>query len=413
MYYTSGMHDYIGVKTRGTRFLKLLDLDGARRGRQVLTTVEDYQSRVCISLHRFRGSERRLIADIPIGSIPQELAGRPELTVSGDFDGSKTLSIKISVNGVSRHSARFTVRGRLSLPFKPLHAAYAGAFVLAIVLVLVLVKSGTLSPTGIRGSNAASAGTVQSRSALSLGTGFNRLTLRRPRRAEPARGAASEITREDREQGDGKNLRKGMGENAAEPPASERPDVERPPAEGTVTEKPPAERPPDAPKRETLESAPTASGDGDDRSTPAAVMILASLRESAAGAGTDGAPSPAEPALLVETIYFNPSSARLTQGAKSKLTRMLELVEDTSIQRITIDGHCAIAGTERGRKKLSTLRARVVGNYLTKNGWSPDIDTELAMNGWGSRKVHTTDPDQQHLNRRVVVQVEYIGHTSP
>ena len=70
---------------------------------------------------------------------------------------------------------------------------------------------------------------------------------------------------------------------------------------------------------------------------------------------------------------------------------------------MSITGHTALAGTERGRYDLSEQRARTVYRYLQTAGW--DAAGEVLVRGVGGEAPVTRDPERQELNRRVEIEV--------
>jgi outer membrane protein OmpA-like peptidoglycan-associated protein len=76
----------------------------------------------------------------------------------------------------------------------------------------------------------------------------------------------------------------------------------------------------------------------------------------------------------------------------------LARIPDTQVR---IAGHCALFGSEGGRTALSRLRAEAVRDYLLAAGWKPR--TPPVIEALGGQRPLTTDPDDQDLNRRVVI----------
>jgi outer membrane protein OmpA-like peptidoglycan-associated protein len=105
--------------------------------------------------------------------------------------------------------------------------------------------------------------------------------------------------------------------------------------------------------------------------------------------------------LSEDTIYFLPDSSSLTPAAEAKLRTLVSMLVENPELEIEISGHCAPLGNEQGRVNLSFERARRVHDFLTASGWKPDITAKL--NGAGSRKAVTHNPEMQHLNRRVEI----------
>jgi outer membrane protein OmpA-like peptidoglycan-associated protein len=100
-----------------------------------------------------------------------------------------------------------------------------------------------------------------------------------------------------------------------------------------------------------------------------------------------------------ETIYFLPNDAGLTESARTALESLADKLSED--HRLTISGHCALAGTERGRIDLSMQRAQATLDYLLGLGWRPSERPVVA--GRGGAEPVTLDPDRQYLNRRVEI----------
>ena len=125
--------------------------------------------------------------------------------------------------------------------------------------------------------------------------------------------------------------------------------------------------------------------------------------EAPAEAETEPAPPEAvEPAEW--SVYFPPDSPVLTARARTRLAEVAARLEDYPAEvTISITGHTALAGTERGRYDLSEQRARNVYRYLQTAGW--DAAGEVLVRGVGGEAPVTRDPDRQELNRRAEIEV--------
>lgn len=111
--------------------------------------------------------------------------------------------------------------------------------------------------------------------------------------------------------------------------------------------------------------------------------------------------------LLSLTVYFRPDDATLTGGTRILLDGLLASLGEEADWRIEITGHCALAGTEKGRIELSLMRARAVLSYLAAGGFAPEREPEIT--GVGSLEPVTRDPLLQHLNRRVEITAKAEG----
>jgi outer membrane protein OmpA-like peptidoglycan-associated protein len=101
-------------------------------------------------------------------------------------------------------------------------------------------------------------------------------------------------------------------------------------------------------------------------------------------------------------VYFNPDSAELTPRAVDLLKEISEALTSTD-HKLEIFGHCAIAGTEKGRHQLSVNRAEAVRSILSQE-LSAKRFTDVR--GIGASDPVTYDPERQFLNRRVVIRID-------
>ncbi|MFP4385444.1 MAG: OmpA family protein [Spirochaetia bacterium] len=100
-------------------------------------------------------------------------------------------------------------------------------------------------------------------------------------------------------------------------------------------------------------------------------------------------------------MYFNPDSANLTPRAVQLLKEISGVLTSTN-HKLVIFGHCAIAGTEKGRVQLSVNRADAVRRILSQT-IAPERITNVR--GIGASDPVTYDPQRQFLNRRVVIRI--------
>ena len=100
-------------------------------------------------------------------------------------------------------------------------------------------------------------------------------------------------------------------------------------------------------------------------------------------------------------LYFTPNSSYLKPNAIHSLENVLSFLLDYPTVRVKITGHCAIAGTEAGRREISVDRAVNVENWLRKRGWMPVFPPQV--NGEAGNFPLTRDPENQEINRRVEI----------
>lgn len=100
-------------------------------------------------------------------------------------------------------------------------------------------------------------------------------------------------------------------------------------------------------------------------------------------------------------IHFTPNSAVIGAEEEKSLNNVLRFLLEYPRLNVRITGHCAIAGTEAGRREISEQRAKNVVSWLTSRGWSPEVPPEII--GAAGDYPLTLDPDNQQLNRRVEI----------
>lgn len=190
------------------------------------------------------------------------------------------------------------------------------------------------------------------------------------------------------------------------------------PPPGSVTERLPQEAPsrtasPPPPSTDVAASVSEddpspgdASSPGDDTLrdlsvTPGPVPDAAPEKELHPEAG-----SPAlVPLSREKTLYFLPDSPLITRAARSDLASFLAALRSFKDLVLTLEGHCALAGTETGREELSRRRAQAARDaILQEASW---IEPEqISLSWYGSDRPVTRDPAEQDRNRRVEILAE-------
>jgi outer membrane protein OmpA-like peptidoglycan-associated protein len=100
-------------------------------------------------------------------------------------------------------------------------------------------------------------------------------------------------------------------------------------------------------------------------------------------------------------LQFTPNSTVLSDVSVNSLENILAFLLEYPTVNVRITGHCAIAGTEAGRKEISDQRADNVKQWLLQNGWEPAASP--LVKGEASNYPLTREPDDQDLNRRVEI----------
>lgn len=174
------------------------------------------------------------------------------------------------------------------------------------------------------------------------------------------------------------------------------PGAGTPPAVAVTPPNPPASAPVSDGRPEPPAPAPAPSG---------AVPLAEAAPPAPASADPLAAARDAFRALGDETltIYFPADSSEILPDQTEKLRKLGAVLARYPELDLTISGHCATAGTEKGRMALSEERARAVYEVLAAGGWKPI--QRPAMKGFGDRRPATRDEDRQALNRRVEIRL--------
>ena len=95
--------------------------------------------------------------------------------------------------------------------------------------------------------------------------------------------------------------------------------------------------------------------------------------------------SEAEPVkIILDDVYFEHDSARLTPAAKGILDKNIALLKEDPGIKVEIQGHTSAVGTALYNMKLSWKRADAVKAYLAKAGIAPERMTTV---GYGKTKL--------------------------
>lgn len=116
------------------------------------------------------------------------------------------------------------------------------------------------------------------------------------------------------------------------------------------------------------------------------------------------ADSPANNEVVLNNIFFNSGTAKLTQESSAELQRLVLLLQNNPSLNIRINGHTDDIGTEEDNLILSEKRAFAVYQYLIHNG----IETSrLDFKGFGESQplVANDTAENKAKNRRTSFQV--------
>lgn len=98
--------------------------------------------------------------------------------------------------------------------------------------------------------------------------------------------------------------------------------------------------------------------------------------------------------VLIDNIFFEFGSARLTKESASSLDMLVALLNDNPHVTIELGAHCDYVGNDDYNLKLSQQRAESVVNYLTGKGIEP---ARLTPKGYGETRPVTISKKQAEL----------------
>lgn len=95
--------------------------------------------------------------------------------------------------------------------------------------------------------------------------------------------------------------------------------------------------------------------------------------------------------VLIDNIFFEFGSARLTEESKASLDQLVTLLKDNSNVTIELGAHCDYTGNDEYNLKLSQQRAESVVSYLVRNGIE---SPRLTPRGYGETRPVTVSKKQ-------------------
>jgi outer membrane protein OmpA-like peptidoglycan-associated protein len=337
----------LGVEIDNSRIVEVMPLAYGASGTMDLAAIERGQRRALVRLYVLRGTKRTELATMDVRNLPAFPNRRALLRLRSTVDRAGELRLRLDVEDRLYHDERIDVRryvrrGRAAV------AAAAGGMILLLAAGAFLLLRGL--PGGDTGAPVAEAPATEQPAPAPEASPDDAAP-----QDEPAAGDAAAT--------DGTAGERGAAATAGDAdPGGER-DGE--PEAGSATDGAAAAEPPEP----EAEPAP---------------------------------PEAVEPAEW--SVYFTPDSAVLTARARTRLAEIARALADyPSEVTVSITGHTALAGTERGRYDLSEQRARAVYRYLQTAGWN--AAGEVLVRGVGGEAPVTRDPERQELNRRVEIEV--------
>ena len=372
------MSDSIGVEIEHAHYALFLDLQKDVQKELDLTTLADNQRKAAIKVYLFSAGKKILLKEIEISPLPPKPAGEIKITLKGRLEKKRHLRLTVLFGKKQVHTS--------SVDLTKYHEKRSLWWVPVLLLVIAGAAAAVVFGTGTAGERRRAA-----RSRQEMPAGEER---EEDGRAEEARETGA---------GDTGGTDEAASEAAAEKKAPEDGAADA----GTANTAAAAET-------ATADTAETAPGAGAEEGTPepeAEPGPPAAEEEAAPGEAPEeeeiAVEEPAPPEVPAETIrrtvYFEPESAALTEESRGVLLQVLNLLTRYEDAKVEIIGHCALYPTVIERKTLSVERAEQVYSFLVTHGWTPEVPPDIR--GVGGDRPVTTAEHQQHLNRRVEINI--------
>ena len=108
-------------------------------------------------------------------------------------------------------------------------------------------------------------------------------------------------------------------------------------------------------------------------------------------------------AVRLDNVYFDQSSYVLRDESYPQLDKLVRTLHTTPGLNIEIAGHTDNVGDRRLNQSLSENRAKIITNYLTRNGIS---ETRLRYAGYGDKRPAAANDSEE--NKRKNRRVEFV-----
>ncbi|ADK82757.1 OmpA family protein [Sediminispirochaeta smaragdinae] len=328
---------YIAIEIENTTLTRCMDLkDGKQSHTLQLTTMVDNQRRALVTIFLCEGSTKQLLKQFDLTHLRPKPAGPPRFFLTCLYDGNSLLTIRLKVDG-KEYAAERVDLSRFIRRKRPMLLLIPVFLLLAAAAVLLIPRTCTSRKNTDR-TVTASVSAEESRHS-----------------EESSPAATGKMTQEASETIE-----------TQQSPAKPSPQASSPPPTS-----PPQEQPQE--QRKIAEQEPTA---------PVTASAFRSVEKRA-------------------VIYFHPNDSELTAEAQTQLRVFgRQLREWNSIDAVSIEGHCALLGTEKGRIELSRERAENSAAFLETIG----IPAQgVSLQWFAGERPATRDPDKQELNRRVEI----------
>ncbi|MFW5800602.1 MAG: OmpA family protein [Spirochaeta sp.] len=421
------MNRYVGVKIIHPRmkYAGLVRLDKPNQQRRRFAAISENQTEAGVEIHLLeqRGSKNpvsiRLLHSRLITGLKPQPGRNGELEIAAQYDGDRHLSIAVLLEDRTVHTAQLKVdpepNRRMS---RVIPLIIIGSLVIIGSLLLLRTIGSpfslpTSAPAGAElldpearpEADAADAATETGADAADAATetGADAADAATETGADaPAEDAATETgadaPAEDAAAGPAETPEYAAGDAAADPAATE--DDGAGPGDAAET------------RADEQTAAETGAGPGDAAETRADEQTAASDRTATTGTATTESArndeSGTDQSLPLEideeyTIYFTPDETYLTEEAHRHLRQIYEILQEIPDADVEMTGHTALFGREAAQNAISRERVENARDYLYSLGWQPE--QEPTIDWRGSSEPITRDSSEQHLNRRVIIDI--------
>jgi outer membrane protein OmpA-like peptidoglycan-associated protein len=372
------MDRQIGVQIEGEKYIRLVNIDRERRGELKFTTIQDEQRRAVIKVFLFEDERMLPLKEIEVGGIPPEKAGVPEINLSTEYDGNKTLVFHVTLNGSSR--------ARESVEIKRRHAVTWKGLVIIPVAIAVFVSLFFVVKNSVYFDS-------QSAPKATDNKVFSEAPARKERQlTTDAKSVNTKTAREDKTASAHEKKEITSSSSISDKSSAEEKSVK---SAVVLEEKVKTERNYEASEKNTALF--------EVKKDTALFTVKEPAFDTEAGTDRTAAGGPVTGGSLPATVYFSPGRAALTDEALAKLDEILPILMKNQDKKVIITGHCALYSNEEARRQLSSMRSKNVYWYLRDNGWKPGKKPDVS--GQGGLQPISRDPEYQHLNRRVEISI--------
>jgi hypothetical protein len=108
--------------------------------------------------------------------------------------------------------------------------------------------------------------------------------------------------------------------------------------------------------------------------------------------------------VILHTVYFDFNKSEISSQEEDSLQGFLKKIQGKRILSVNISGHTDEIGSKSYNDALSFQRAKVVAEII-KRGLESSV--EIISESFGKEQPITSEPNKQHLNRRVEIGISF------